>query len=365
MIARIDDPYRHLVSSITDLAIFMLDSRGYICTWNSGAGKLTGYSAEDALGKSIGLLFRLEDRLRKEPDRLLHAAAREGRCDCEGWQERKDGTAFRASFALNSIDDDRGELVGFAGIMREIVTQHPADGPLMDSERRFSLLVQGVTDYAIFMLDPDGLVTNWNTGASRIKGYTADEIIGKSFSQFYTAEDRMAGVPARALREAGERGRFEAEGWRVRKDGSRFWASVIIDAVRDEAGQLVGFAKVTRDLTERRKAERAIEDMQIQLVQSQKLEALGQLTGGIAHDFNNLLQVVASGLSLAERKGLANGELHTIFSEMRAAVARGTAITRHLLAFSRRMPMTPATVDIGKCVTNALPQIRHSLRSNI
>ena len=164
---------------------------------------------------------------------------------------------------------------------------------MRDSERQFRLLVNGVTDYALFMLDPNGIVTSWNVGAERVKGYTADEIIGQHFSRFYTATDRAAGIPTRALFTASTEGRFEAEGWRVRKDGSLFWANVVIDPIVDEHGQVLGYSKITRDITERRNAQRAMQETQTQLAQMQKMEALGQLTGGVAHDFNNLLMVVS------------------------------------------------------------------------
>src|SRR3569833_1869795 len=160
------------------------------------------------------------------------------------------------------------------------------------SPSRADLLVQSVTDYAIYMLDPEGLVTSWNPGAERVKGYTADEILGEHFSRFYPAEDREAGVPPRALETARNEGRFEAEGWRVRKDGSRFWASVVFDPIRDAEGTLIGFTKITRDLTERKQAQEALEVAREQFFQSQKMESIGQLTGGVAHDFNNILAAI-------------------------------------------------------------------------
>jgi len=190
------------------------------------------------------------------------------------------------------------------------------------------LLVQNVTDYAIYMLDPSGIVSSWNAGAARFKGYRADEIIGQHFSNFYTDEDRAAELPARALRVALEEGRFEAEGWRVRKDGSQFWASVVIDPVHDDSGRHVGFAKVTRDLTERKLAAESLERSREQFFQSQKLEAIGKLTGGVAHDFNNILAAIMGSLGLAQRR-LAQGEDVTRFLDnaMQAA-RRGATLTQ-------------------------------------
>jgi PAS domain S-box-containing protein len=180
---------------------------------------------------------------------------------------------------------------------------------LRDGERHFQLLVQAVKDYAIFMLDPQGRITTWNSGAERIKGYRGEEIIGEHFSRFYTEEDQRKGMPMHSLRQAAVEGRFEAEGWRVRKDGSRFRASVVIDPIRDDAGNLIGFAKVTRDVTERRLAQEMLDQARERLLQSQKMEAIGQLTGGVAHDFNNLLTIVIGNLETAQRHlGALTGE---------------------------------------------------------
>jgi len=208
------------------------------------------------------------------------------------------------------------------------------------------LLVQNVTDYAIYMLDPNGIVSSWNAGAARFKGYRADEIIGEHFSRFYTEDDRASGLPARALRVSLEEGRFEAEGWRLRKDGSRFWANVVIDPVRDATGRHVGFAKVTRDLTERKLAAEALEHSREQFHQSQKLEAIGKLTGGVAHDFNNILAAIMGSVSLAQRR-LAQGEDVTRFLDnaMQAA-RRGATLTQRMLAFARKQELQLEPIDL-------------------
>ncbi len=208
------------------------------------------------------------------------------------------------------------------------------------------LLVQNVTDYAIYMLDPQGIVSSWNAGAARFKGYRADEIIGEHFSRFYTEEERGNGLPERALKRALEEGRFEAEGWRVRKDGSRFWANVVIDPIRDESGRLVGFAKITRDLTERKLAQEALDQSREQVFQSQKLEAIGKLTGGVAHDFNNILAAIMGSLGLAQRR-LEQGEDVTRFLDnaMQAA-RRGATLTQRMLAFARKQELQLEPVDV-------------------
>jgi len=217
---------------------------------------------------------------------------------------------------------------------------------LFDSERRFRLLVEGVVDYAIYMLDPSGIVTNWNAGAERIKGYAPAEIIGRHFSQFYTDADRNNGKPARALQIARESGHYVEEGWRVRKDGSFFWASVIIDPIRDDDGTLIGYAKITRDITERREAQLALERVQQQLAESQKMDALGQLTGGVAHDFNNLLMIVSGHIHTLKKKAEGDPKAMRAAQAIEIAAERGANLTRQLLTFARRQRVNPESIDL-------------------
>jgi PAS domain S-box-containing protein len=237
--------------------------------------------------------------------------------------------------------------------------------PLLGAEQHFRILVQGVTDYAIFMLDPNGYVSSWNPGAERIKGYSPDEIIGQHFSRFYTAADRDAGVPKRALATARETGRYEAEGWRCRKDGTRFWASVVIDAIHDDGGNLVGFAKVTRDMTEKREAQLRLEHSREQLFRSQKMEALGQLTGGLAHDFNNLLTAILGAADLALRNLGNEDKLRRMIDGIRNSAQRGANLTRQLLAFARAQPLEMKQIDLREFLGEVTTMLRPSLRSNI
>jgi PAS domain S-box-containing protein len=231
-----------------------------------------------------------------------------------------------------------------------------AQTALAESERQFALLVSNVTDYALLMLDPEGLVSSWNAGGERIKGYTAAEIIGRHFSCFYTEPDRLAGRPARALRIARETGRYEEEGWRVRKDGTYFWASVVIDPIRDDDGRLVGFAKITRDITERREAEAALQRVQRQLAESQKMDALGQLTGGVAHDFNNLLMIVSGHLETLRPLAAANLRAARAVQTIEHATERGAALTSQLLTFARRARLSPQAIDLRQRV-NAIREV--------
>lgn len=233
-----------------------------------------------------------------------------------------------------------------------------------NDERRFRLLIDAVVDYAIYMLDVDGFVVSWNPGAERIKGYTAAEITGQHFSAFFTPEDRAAGVPIRSLNSARENGRFESEGWRVRKDGSRFWALAVIDAVRDESGTLIGFAKITRDMSEQREAQLALQRAQEQFAQMQKMDALGQLTGGIAHDFNNLLMVI-SGQAHILKKRTDDARLLRSINIIDQAAKNGARLTRQLLAFARRQKLTPEVIDLSKRVDNFRDLLASSIPGNI
>ena len=253
--------HRLLVDSVRDYAIFALDPDGNVLSWNAGAESLKGYSADEIIGRHFSVFYPPEKIAERFPDYELEVARREGRFEDEGWRIRKDGSRFWANVVITALRDATGTLVGFAKVTRDLTERFLTEEALRESEERFRLLVQGVKDYAIFMLDPTGHVVSWNEGAQRIKGYTAAEIIGRHFSTFYPAEDVASGKPKRELEIAVREGKYEEEGWRVRKDGSLFWASVLITAVRAGDGRLVGFAKVTRDLTERRAAnERALAD---------------------------------------------------------------------------------------------------------
>jgi len=209
----------------------------------------------------------------------------------------------------------------------------------LGGDRRFQLLVDAVKDYALYLLDAEGHVISWNTGAQRFKGYSAHEILGKHFSRFYTAEDRAAGLPARALGIAAGEGKFEAEGWRMRKDGSRFWASVVIDPIHDEQGELIGFAKITRDMTEKRLAQEELDSAREALAQAQKMEAVGRLTGGVAHDFNNLLTVICSSVDLLRRPGIGEEKRERYLNAIAETAERAAKLTGQLLAFARRQPL--------------------------
>ncbi|WP_300782101.1 PAS domain-containing sensor histidine kinase [Enhydrobacter sp.] len=236
----------------------------------------------------------------------------------------------------------------------------------MGDAERFRLLVSAVRDYAIYMLDPAGYIVSWNAGAERFKGYRAEEVIGRHFSLFYTPEDQERGIPALALETARTSGKFETEGWRMRKDGGRFWAHVVIDPITGPAGNLVGFAKITRDLTERRDAQEKLEKAREALFQSQKMEAIGQFTGGVAHDFNNLLAVVLGGLELVQRRiGEDDPQLHRLLDNIRQAAQRGANLTQRMLAFARRQELKPELIDICAQVRGMVDLLDRSLGPDI
>ena len=255
MLRQIGDPFRLLVESVKDYAIFMLDDQGYIVSWNLGAENIKGYTADEIIGKHFSIFYTEEDLKWDKPGYELKVAADVGRFEDEGWRLRKDGSRFWANVIITALRGADGGLRAFGKVTRDLTERKIAEETLKQSEERFRLLVDGVRDYAIFMLDAEGHIQSWNLGAQTIKGYKADEIIGKHFSVFYPEEDKQREKPAFELKVANEVGRFEDEGWRIRKDGTRFWANVIITAIRDKDGALRGFGKVTRDLTERKKAE--------------------------------------------------------------------------------------------------------------
>jgi PAS domain S-box-containing protein len=303
--------------------------------------------------------------------------------------ERPNGTHISFTAHSAPLLDDTGQMRGTANLIMDTSVQRRTGAEaqrmtavmerhgehrgqvltettdkLKESEWSFRMLVESVIDYAIFMLDSEGRVANWNPGAERIKGYSRTEIIGQHFSRFYTEEDRAAGVPEKALATARSQGRFEQENWRLRKDGSRFWASVIIDAIHDEQGQVVGFAKVTRDMTEHR-------EMEEKLRQSQKMDALGQLTGGIAHDFNNLLTVIVGSLDIltrwlsAPRNVAPPSRVTRAIAAAKDASRRAATLTQRLLAFSRQQPLHPKTIDPNRLVHDLVEMLRRTLGERI
>jgi len=356
-----------LVHAVVDYGLYLLNPDGFVVSWNPGARRLKGYEESEVLGQHFSVFFTPDDQARGLPLAILETASREGRFESEGWRLRKDGTTFWALAVVDAIRGDDGELLGFVKITRDMTERREAQRKLLETETRFRQLVQSVVDYAIFHLDANGVIATWNVGAERIKGYTPGEIIGSHFSRFYTEEDRARGLPERALATARLEGRFEAEGWRVRKDGSKFWALVVIDAIRNDDGEIIGFAKVTRDITERMQAQRSLRDTQEQLAAAQKMEAVGQLSGGIAHDFNNLLMIVLGNLETLQRHAqeISSSRIQRAVANAMRGAQRAASLTQRLLAFSRRQPLNPKPMDINKFLAGAADFLGRSLGETV
>jgi PAS domain S-box-containing protein len=315
-----DEHFRLLVDSVSDYAIYMLDPTGRIVSWNTGAQHIKGYSKNEVVGQNFSLFFTAEDIERGKPAALLEIALREGKYQEEGWRVRKGGTLFWASALITALFDTHGNLQGFGKVTRDMTNARRAQEALRQSEERFRLLVEGVRDYAIFMLDATGHVASWNGGARLINGYTPEEIIGHHFSIFYPPEDIHDRKPERELQIATADGRYEEEGWRLRKGGSRFWANVLITALFDDHGHLYGFAKVTRDLTERKLSEEQREQLREREQQLRherearaQMEAADQMRDSfltiLAHELRTPLTSLIGNAEMLLRRGQREGDL--------------------------------------------------------
>jgi PAS domain S-box-containing protein len=334
-----------LVDSIRDYAIFLLDPDGTVVTWNTGAARLKGYSAEEIIGRSFATFYPDEDRAIERPAQILETARAEGRYEEEGWRVRKDGSRFWASVVITTIRDEDGEILGFGKVTRDLTQRRLDEQRLRDNAamlaaandelQQFRRLVLGVQDYAIFLLDSGGNITTWNAGAERINGYTAEEIVGRHFSTFYTEEDRARDHPAEELKIASEVGRYEEEGWRVRKDGTRFWSNVVITAIRDDGGTLIGFAKVTRDLTERRAAEDALQEANERLARSN--QELDRFAAVAAHDLQEPLRTISGFAELLRDRytDTLDETGRNYLGHVSAAAVRMSRLVEDLLGYAR------------------------------
>ena len=356
--------YRLLVESVLDYAIFALDPTGHIRTWNAGAQLIKGYTADEIIGKHFSIFYPPEKVAEGFPDYELEVAAREGRFEDEDWRVRKDGTRFWANVVITALRDRSGMLVGFGKVTRDLTERRAAEQAVRESEQRFHLLIDSVHDYGIFMLDREGCVSSWNEGAERINGYTADEIIGKHYSIFYPDEDLAWNKPGYELEVAAREGRFEDESWRVRKDGSRFWANVVLTAARDENGTLLGFSKVTRDLTERRIAqERAIADARRVAEAEAANRAKSEFLASMSHELRTPLNAIGGYTDLL-RLGVAgeiDADQREYLDRIRLSQQHLLGIINDLLNFSRleagRVSFDLQPMSLGEAVQRVLPMI--------
>jgi PAS domain S-box-containing protein len=352
--------YQLLVESVSDYAIFALDPNGVILSWNAGAARIKGYTAAEAIGRHFSIFYGKEDLARDKPGYELERAARDGRVEDEGWRLRKDGSRFWASVVVTALRDASGRLVGFAKVTRDLTERRRADEQLRTSEERLRVLIGSVKDYGIFMLDPDGRVATWNEGARRIKGYEAEDIIGQHFSVFYPESARSAGFPDYELEVASAEGRFEDEGWRVRKDGTQFWANVVITALRNDAGVLIGFAKVTRDLTERRLAQqREIEDARRIAEADASNRAKSGFLAAMSHELRTPLNAIA-GYAQLMQEGVAG----PISDQQQEYLARIRASQQHLLAIVNDL-LNYSRIEAGEVAYDVSPLSLHEVIARV
>jgi PAS domain S-box-containing protein len=358
--------YQLIVDQTKDYAVFFLDPEGRVMSWNLGAQRIKGYAPEEIIGRHFST-FYLRDAVDSGwPQHELKVAAAEGRFEDEGWRVRKDGSRFWANVVITALRDETGRLLGFSKITRDLSERRLHEEALRQSEERFRLLIEGVTDYAIYMLDPEGVITSWNTGAQRIKGYGREEIIGKHFSRFYTPEDQAAGMPWEEIATARRVGRAESEGWRVRKGGERFWARTVLSTLHDTDGHLRGFAKVTQDLTDRRQ----IQDLE------QAARNVNEFIAMLAHELRNPLAPIRNAVHIMAQIPLGDPAQKAMRDTIERQSAQLTRIvddmidiariTRGSLAVEpRRLPLDDVVRHAVETSTPAIEAGRHSLELDL
>jgi PAS domain S-box-containing protein len=372
-----EERYRLMVEGVRDYAIFMLDPNGYILTWNEGAKRTKGYSSSEIIGKHFSTFYTLNDLEDKKPERELRIAIATGKYEEEGWRVKKNGSVFWANVVITALFNETNKLIGFSKVTRDLTERKENEENLRQSEERYRSLVEQITDYGIFMMDEKGRIISWNEGAKKIKGYTAEEIIGKYFSIFYAEEDILNGKPAYELKIALAKGAYEEEGWRLRKDGSLFWASIVITAIYDKDGTHIGFSKVTRDLTERKESERALRESyeryrlltdELKITNAELSYAnqeLEQFTSIVSHDLQEPIRTIKSFLQLIDMK-LDEGqtaELKTYIAKSINAANRMRELIQNLLNYAQlsRGEMVFEEVSVNELFEQALQNLRNSI----
>ena len=359
--------FRYLVESITDYAIFMLTPEGVVASWNPGAERLKGYRSQEIIGKHFSTFYGPEDRAGNKPAHELEVAREIGSFEDEGWRIRKDGSRFWANALITKVVDQEGNLIGFGKITRDLTQRREA-------ELQYRRLIEGVSDYAIYSLDPQGYVTSWNVGVRRLKGYEADEIIGQHFSRFYTAEDAANRLPQFVLETAAREGHFEGEGWRVRKDGTRFWSSVVVTPIRNDESQLIGFSKVTRDITDRKnlldKIRQHSQELEVRIQQQEQANAeLETFSYSVSHDLRAPLRAIDgfSNIILEEFGSQLPEQAKSYLHDVITATSRMNRLVQDLLDYSRlsRIDLAFLPVNVLTATLEACNQIDAEIRSRI
>jgi PAS domain S-box-containing protein len=353
----VENRFQLLVDAVVDYGIFMLDPQGHVMSWNSGAAKLKGWERDEIVGQHFSIFYPKEVAASGWPEEELRRAKQLGRFEDEGWRMRKDGSRFWANVIITALYDRGGDLTGFAKITRDLTERRQHEEELRESEARFRLLVESVRGYAIFMLDENGNVRSWNGGAQALKGYTTEEIVGRHFSAFYTPDDIEAGLPASELREARQEGRAEREGWRVRKDGSLFWANVVVTAVYGTNGELIGFVKVTRDMTDRRRLE--------ELERSSRM--MSEFLAMLAHELRNPLAPMRNAVTLMQLEHTASPALRNARDIIDRQLTHVTHLVDDLLDIGRlttgKITLRQERVGIADLVSRSVETARPLLES--
>jgi len=359
--------FRLLVEGIKDYAIFMLSPEGIIASWNAGAERLKQYKPSEIIGKHFSIFYPEAEIASGKPAMELRVAGEVGRYEDEGWRIRKDGTLFWANVIITAVHDHDGTLLGFGKITRDMTDRREA-------ERRYRLLIEGVTDYAIYSLDKNGIVSSWNSGAERIKQYSAEEIIGKHFSQFYTKEDAEGGLPAKVLETAGREGHYEGEGWRVRKDGTRFWSSVVVTPLRGENGEIIGYSKITRDITDRlkllEKIQQHADELELRVAEREQTNAeLEAFSYSVSHDLRAPLRAIEgfSDIILTDFGGQLPPPTIGLLKNIVQSSARMNRLVQDLLDYSRlsRIDIPSSTVNLAAAMKDACDLIEERLRDKV
>jgi PAS domain S-box-containing protein len=327
------DLYQRMIEEIEDYAIILMDSNGIIINWNKGAEKIKLYSENEILGKHFSIFYLEEDLAYNLPIILLNQARTTGRAGQEGWRKRKDGTRFWGSITITAIHDEENNVIGFCKVTRDLTDKKIAEDNLRMSEERYHQMIAEVQDYAIILLSAEGIIENWNAGAEAIKGYKAEEVVGKSFKLFYTPEDRESGLPDTLLNRAKSIGKAVQEGWRVRKDGTKFWGTIVITALHNKEGSVIGFSKVTRDLTQQKIAEQKLATYTAELeLQNSELEQFAYVA---SHDLQEPLRKIQTFTELIQENIDDPEFVARYFAKLDASAVRMAELVKSLLNYSR------------------------------